>query len=167
MGDVSLCKENVINVTSSNHVVLKLRGHFFKEKANFQLTPPANFFKPFLVWCAQVAQSVEQGTENPRVGGSIPPLGTTFRNISDCGGVVQLVRTPACHAGGREFESRHSRHKPEKEKKLMRPHRLAWSRTPAFHAGDRGSNPLGDANFLSFFWFFFVVNSVLPIPLYI
>src|SRR5438128_2105060 len=26
---------------------------------------------------AQVAQLVEQGTENPRVGGSIPPLGTT------------------------------------------------------------------------------------------
>ena len=25
---------------------------------------------------AEVAQSVEQGTENPRVGGSIPPLGT-------------------------------------------------------------------------------------------
>ena len=27
----------------------------------------------------------------------------------------------------------------------FRPHRLARSRTPAFHAGDRGSNPLGDA----------------------
>ena len=26
---------------------------------------------------AQVAQSVEQRTENPRVGGSIPPLGTS------------------------------------------------------------------------------------------
>ncbi len=27
----------------------------------------------------------------------------------------------------------------------MRPHRLAWPRTPPFHGGDRGSNPLGDA----------------------
>ena len=26
------------------------------------------------------------------------------------------------------------------------PHRLAWSRTPPFHGGNRGSNPLGDAN---------------------
>ena len=28
---------------------------------------------------AQVAQSVEQWTENPRVGGSIPPLGTILQ----------------------------------------------------------------------------------------
>jgi hypothetical protein len=27
-----------------------------------------------------------------------------------CGGVVQLVRTPACHAGGHGFESHRSRH---------------------------------------------------------
>ena len=31
---------------------------------------------------AQVAQSVEQRTENPRVGGSIPPLGTIFMHIN-------------------------------------------------------------------------------------
>jgi hypothetical protein len=34
-----------------------------------------------------------------------------------------------------------------KQSQHMRPHRLAWSRTPAFHAGDRGSNPLGDATY--------------------
>ena len=28
---------------------------------------------------------------------------------------------------------------------IVCPHRLAGPRTPAFHAGDRGSNPLGDA----------------------
>ena len=31
---------------------------------------------PFDTERAQVAQSVEQRTENPRVGGSIPPLAT-------------------------------------------------------------------------------------------
>ena len=32
---------------------------------------------------AQIAQSVEQGIENPRVGGSIPPPGTitSFKNL--------------------------------------------------------------------------------------
>ncbi len=29
--------------------------------------------------------------------------------------------------------------------RTMRPHRLVWSRTTAFHAVNRGSNPLGDA----------------------
>ncbi len=31
---------------------------------------------------AQIAQSVEQRTENPRVGGSIPPLGTTLAEVA-------------------------------------------------------------------------------------
>ena len=30
---------------------------------------------------ASVAQSVEQGTENPRVGGSIPPGGTIYMRL--------------------------------------------------------------------------------------
>ena len=34
---------------------------------------------------ASVAQSVEQGTENPRVGGSIPPGGTTNTKLNICG----------------------------------------------------------------------------------
>ena len=31
---------------------------------------------------ALVAQLVEQGTENPSVGGSIPPQGTTFAGVA-------------------------------------------------------------------------------------
>ena len=36
---------------------------------------------------ARIAQSVEQGIENPRVGGSIPPPGTTLKKprIVKCG----------------------------------------------------------------------------------
>ena len=30
----------------------------------------------------QIAQSVEQGTENPRVGGSIPPLATMLQGLT-------------------------------------------------------------------------------------
>ena len=33
------------------------------------------------MFCAQVAQLVEQRTENPRVGGSISPCGTIFNEI--------------------------------------------------------------------------------------
>ena len=40
-----------------------------------RLTPQSR--KGLMRAVAQIAQSVEQGIENPRVGGSIPSLGTT------------------------------------------------------------------------------------------
>ena len=43
---------------------------------------------------AQVAQSVEQWTENPRVGGSIPPLGTIFMGLRP----IKMIPTGKHHA---------------------------------------------------------------------
>ncbi len=53
------------------------------------------FYKPvghFCAW-AQVAQLVEQRTENPRVGGSIPPLGTISLNPCQSAYSASLVLT--------------------------------------------------------------------------
>ena len=49
---------------------------------------------------AQVAQLVEQWIENPRVGGSIPPLGTMIKNLTHLVGLFAyraliLVLDPA------------------------------------------------------------------------
>ena len=53
---------------------------------------------------ASVAQLVEQGTENPRVIGSIP-IGGTICGFSSSG------RAPPCQGGGSEFEPRNPLHK--------------------------------------------------------
>ena len=59
---------------------------------------------------ASVAQSVEQGTENPRVIGSIPIGGTTclqfqVKETAICGR-SSSGRAPPCQGGGSEFEPR-------------------------------------------------------------
>ena len=60
---------------------------------------------------ASVAQSVEQGTENPRVIGSIPIGGTKvlahsyLKNVLICGR-SSSGRAPPCQGGGSEFEPR-------------------------------------------------------------
>ena len=60
----------------------------------FEPVPGRQFF-------ASVAQSVEQGTENPRVDGSIPSGGTKKCGCSSSG------RAPPCQGGGSGFEPRH------------------------------------------------------------
>ena len=57
---------------------------------------------------AQIAQLVEQGTENPRVIGSIPIGGTSQGNPAGfpiCGR-SSSGRAPPCQGGGSEFEPR-------------------------------------------------------------
>ena len=58
--------------------------------------------------CGRIAQLGEHLPYKQRVIGSSPITPTIFhqsdREIAKCGLVVQLVRMPACHAGGRRFE---------------------------------------------------------------
>tara|TARA_R110002072_G_scaffold74991_1_gene177155 strand:+ start:120 stop:497 length:378 start_codon:yes stop_codon:yes gene_type:complete len=60
--------------------------------------------------------------KNCLCGLTAPPLSNTKQ--PSCGGVAQLVRASACHAEGRGFEPRHSRHFPEKYKEAKHADRI-------------------------------------------
>ena len=69
---------------------------------------PIRVAKAFLqaITDAFVAQSVEQGTENPCVGGSIPPEGTTLSALQTIMREWLSGRASPCQGERREFESR-------------------------------------------------------------
>src|SRR6266478_7840263 len=54
--------------------------------------------------CAQVAQLAEQGTENPRVGGSIPPLGTKLRVVETRPMVLSVRKPDVCQRSRRRAD---------------------------------------------------------------
>jgi hypothetical protein len=55
--------------------------------------------------------SVGRATRLHRVGREFESLTAHhYQRKILCGGVAQLVRVPACHAGGRRFEPGHFRH---------------------------------------------------------
>ena len=92
-----------------------------------------------------IAQLGEHLPYKQRVTGSIPVVSTKY------GSVAQLVRVPACHAGGRGFEPLLSRQlfKVRCNKRILqydeqKPRPLGQAvKTPPFHGGNRGSIPLG------------------------
>ena len=65
----------------------------------FEPVPGRHTTKRKFCGFAQIAQLVEQWTENPRVAGSIPALGTIC-------GLSSSGRAPPCQGGGSEFEPR-------------------------------------------------------------
>ena len=89
------------------------RGQKFSILLIFRLTAPP-FPRKHLRTHGQLAQLVEHRLHTAGVTGSSPVLPTmpTQRGQppSIFGAVVQSVRTPACHAGGRGFKSLPLRH---------------------------------------------------------
>ena len=60
---------------------LYLEGAVGNRQSLLEAMMYCQLFRIFCLINGQVAQSVEQGTENPCVGGSIPPLATIVINI--------------------------------------------------------------------------------------
>ena len=93
-------------------------AEWFSRLERRPVTPEVEGSSPFRVanflpnQYAQVAQLVEQWTENPRVAGSIPALGTTC-------GLSSSGRAPPCQGGGSEFEPRNPLQKKRTLKEIL------------------------------------------------
>ena len=68
---------NFLSYYSSSSRIFQEKSDFFQKNLEFPLYKSGISGIIIIVRCASVAQSVEQGTENPRVIGSIPIGGTS------------------------------------------------------------------------------------------
>ena len=85
---------------------------------------PTSFLRP-----SHGLRKSSPGTCNPGLTCLTPPFKRTppSRASALCAGVAQLVRASACHAEGRGFEPRHSRHFPYWRSHRSGPHKAAAS----------------------------------------
>ena len=78
-----ICNQQVIGSSPIIGLELNIAAGWSSLEARRAHNPKVIGSNPIPATYAQIAQLVEQRTENPRVAGSIPALGINFRKSSD------------------------------------------------------------------------------------